>query len=300
MPQLDVLTTVLSHIDLTDSCQYLNNCMHPINVPNNIRVFLRERKASELGKAIHNRYMLVINLKTTAHIVINKEKSLLEPGHAFLIPPNTLHEYDNISQSDVNWLFISFHIDTSEDYHLLHNSAQALSESVIKDLEALLSLNVFDASENKKSNAASELQFSLRLKLILEQLNQSRYQQLLESGTDHTQEAETAGSLVKGACKYISTHIEKVISIEDIAQSLFVSPGHLRNEFQRHMGASLGKYVRYMKMNNACILLDTTELGLNEIAERCGYSSIFSFSRAFKKEKGTAPSTYRKMRQSYT
>jgi AraC-like DNA-binding protein len=48
-----------------------------------------------------------------------------------------------------------------------------------------------------------------------------------------------------------------------------------------------------MKMNHACRLMDTTELSLAEVASRCGYASIFSFSRAFKKEKGIPPSDYR-------
>ncbi len=43
----------------------------------------------------------------------------------------------------------------------------------------------------------------------------------------------------------------------------------------------------------ACRLLSRTEFAIDEIAERCGFGSIYAFSRAFKREVGTPPKRYR-------
>ena len=46
-------------------------------------------------------------------------------------------------------------------------------------------------------------------------------------------------------------------------------------------------------MTKACELLENTSLPIEHIAYSCGYSSTFSFSKAFRKVNGTSPSRYR-------
>ncbi|WP_374992061.1 helix-turn-helix domain-containing protein [Paenibacillus sp. LHD-38] len=54
------------------------------------------------------------------------------------------------------------------------------------------------------------------------------------------------------------------------------------------------KFVQQLRMNEAALLMKQTDYKLAEIAQSVGYPDLFSFSKAFKKQLGVSPNTYRK------
>jgi len=81
--------------------------------------------------------------------------------------------------------------------------------------------------------------------------------------------------------------------VREIAQSLGISPSHLRARFRASCGVSIGRHLRRLRLEQACGLLRLGPQRVSEIAELCGFSSIYSFSRAFRMAYGVAPLTYR-------
>ena len=69
----------------------------------------------------------------------------------------------------------------------------------------------------------------------------------------------------------------------------------LRLLFRKFTGHSLGRYLRIRRLTQATALLRSSALNIKEIAERCGYDSIASFCRAYKRESGFTPQEVRKM-----
>ncbi|HEX4917626.1 MAG TPA: AraC family transcriptional regulator ligand-binding domain-containing protein [Limnobacter sp.] len=81
-------------------------------------------------------------------------------------------------------------------------------------------------------------------------------------------------------------------SVDDVAQSLHVSPRTLKRKLQaegKHFTELLGEVVQ----RDACLLLETSRLTVDEIAARVGYQDRANFTRAFKKRVGKTPSEYR-------
>lgn len=264
-------------------------------LPYNIRVFLRQRMASQLGKALHNQHTLAVALRTAGGAIVNNQFLQMAPGSALLIFPREVHYYIDTEQEEVLWLFCGFLLDDNESYASLRDRPVMLCDKSMQELQAILHMAFCQSSPCDSKTLGMRL--SLRVKLLLEQLLDNRWQELPQSdNTASAQKAGTLSELVTSTCQYISSNVQKAISIEDIAAHLHVSPGHLRNEFRRRAGCSLGHYIRYLKMHNACTLINTTALSLAEIGERCGYSSIYAFSRAFKNETGISPSEYRNLK----
>jgi AraC family transcriptional regulator len=54
-----------------------------------------------------------------------------------------------------------------------------------------------------------------------------------------------------------------------------------------------GGLIRQQRLIAAKELLRRTDLSLQEIALKCGFSTAFSFSRSFRKQYGIPPSVYR-------
>ncbi|RMI28300.1 AraC family transcriptional regulator [Nocardia stercoris] len=81
-------------------------------------------------------------------------------------------------------------------------------------------------------------------------------------------------------------------------QSLADRSGLSRAAFARKFSAMVGEpplaYVTRWRLTTAARLLREEDLPVGVVAERAGYSSEFAFSKAFKREYGSAPGQYRR------
>jgi AraC-like DNA-binding protein len=95
--------------------------------------------------------------------------------------------------------------------------------------------------------------------------------------------------------RYVREHLSQSVTISDIAQELNYSVSHLRAVFRDRLGVSLGRYMRESRLAEAAQLLQTSDLNISAIGERCGFESLYAFSRAFRKAYGIPPRAYRQL-----
>ena len=84
-------------------------------------------------------------------------------------------------------------------------------------------------------------------------------------------------------------------NIKSIAARLQISESNLRLRFRRENGMTLGKFLQKQKMEGALYRLQFTRQTITEISMVCGYDSVVSFCRFFKKQTGMSPLKWRKM-----
>lgn len=299
------LVALAEKIAVSDGFHYRQTEPEQAQLPHSVRVFARRRPASLLGKALHNQHTMVVPLKNTAAAIVEREFLKLSPGKALLVFPRQVHYYMNQGAGDgsVFWLFCGFLMKDNARYASLRNTPVDLDENSAADVQALLRLTY---RPNYASDPEADRLVALRVAAILEQLlyrqkqTRERPEGLLtierrriSAGNTPTGGAATT-PLLREACRMLGERLDRPVELEEIAGLLHVSPGHLRNEFHRRIGCGFGQYARYLKMHQACMLLDTTDLPLADIGLRCGYGSIYAFSRAFKKNTGVAPGAYRR------
>ncbi|NBD26554.1 response regulator transcription factor [Paenibacillus glycinis] len=99
--------------------------------------------------------------------------------------------------------------------------------------------------------------------------------------------------LVDEVCGIIQKNYGQVISIEMLAELVFLSPNYLRAIFKDITGKTLLEYVTQIRMDNACIMLRDTNLRIHDIAKRVGYESPSYFGAVFFKRTGLTPNQYR-------
>lgn len=80
--------------------------------------------------------------------------------------------------------------------------------------------------------------------------------------------------------------------LEDMAETLHMSVRTLKRKLQTE-GRSFTDLLGEVIQRDACLLLETTRLTVDEIAQRVGYQDRANFTRAFKKLTGKTPSEYR-------
>jgi AraC-like DNA-binding protein len=80
--------------------------------------------------------------------------------------------------------------------------------------------------------------------------------------------------------------------LEDMAETLHMSVRTLKRKLQNE-GRSFTDLLGEVIQRDACLLLESTKLNVDEIAQRVGYQDRANFTRAFKKLTGKTPSEYR-------
>jgi LacI family transcriptional regulator len=83
------------------------------------------------------------------------------------------------------------------------------------------------------------------------------------------------------------------LRVSDVLRAVPVSRRVLERRFQAVLQRGLAAEIRRLHVDKAKQLLANSELPMQTIAERCGFSSQYQFSRAFRREVGRTPTAYR-------
>lgn len=85
-------------------------------------------------------------------------------------------------------------------------------------------------------------------------------------------------------------------SVESLANQAALSRSAFTERFLKLVGESPKTYLINWRMQKAKLTLETTDVGMYDIAESAGYSSEAAFSKAFKQFFDRTPGSYRKRR----
>lgn len=93
---------------------------------------------------------------------------------------------------------------------------------------------------------------------------------------------------------YLSMHFSENISMQEVADRVYLSKSHLSREFQKNMGIPFSEYLRKLRLNHVAYLLCHTQKTITDIAMSSGYSNINTMILNFHEKYGETPSSYRK------
>lgn len=96
---------------------------------------------------------------------------------------------------------------------------------------------------------------------------------------------------------YLNKHFTEIESMDAICEELKISKYYLSHVFKKYMGKPPMQYVTAKRIAYAKKLLQETDLSATEIGEMCGYKDHVLFFKAFKKQEGITPITFRKQTQ---
>lgn len=82
--------------------------------------------------------------------------------------------------------------------------------------------------------------------------------------------------------------------IKTLSKMVFLNEQKLKAGFSKQYHMTIGEYTNHIKMNMAANLLSTTDLSVEEIANKVGYNYSANFSKMFKKTFGKTPLKFRK------
>ena len=94
--------------------------------------------------------------------------------------------------------------------------------------------------------------------------------------------------------QYIDENLDKPLSVKNISKNVNVSKSVLYKNFHSRFNCTLSEYINSQRIERSTLLLLNTDLSIDEISQRVGFSNASYFSKTFKKQMGTSPLRYRK------
>jgi transcriptional regulator GlxA family with amidase domain len=103
--------------------------------------------------------------------------------------------------------------------------------------------------------------------------------------------------LVRRAMAYIQAHFSEVVTRDQIAEYVSVTPDHLSDCFHQEMGITPISYLNRYRIIQARKMLEEGGQNITQVALAVGFTDSAHFSRVFQREVGTSPSAYQRSRR---
>lgn len=237
----------------------------------------------------HNFYELYFLHSGSRNYIINNKVYDLEGGCFALIPPHVFHKtFGNNSHQRTlisfskQYLNMFFQEEISEKMlSCFHSPLIHLDESELKLADTYL---------KELLHTSAEYGYDKRPLVLASLLT------LLNS---HTIQSE--GHPISASCQllsqildYITQNFLEIETLDQLAQTFFISKFHLCRIFKKFTGLSVIQYINILKLQLACKLLTESNLSITEIGMECGFNSQIYFCKIFKNNYGISPSQYRR------
>lgn len=173
------------------------------------------------------------------------------------------------------------------------NKYNGSGEHLTEIYYALISAFVYFVHKNGRLLADYRLQDPLTLKGAgeMEYWAIRMLDRLQEEVT--TEQSESRHSLVTQIQQYVQLHLPDDVSLQAIADHVYLHPTHVSKVFKRETGETISEYLLRLRMEKAVYLLKDSRYKVYEVAGRLGYKNPTYFIKVFKEHFGVTPQEFR-------
>ena len=93
--------------------------------------------------------------------------------------------------------------------------------------------------------------------------------------------------------RHIVENYSRPTDVRELSELLGLSPVYCGALFRKVQGVTIAEYANQIRARRAAALLEEQDLSITEIAQLCGFSDVYYFSKTFKRVMGSSPSRYR-------
>jgi len=242
----------------------------------------------------HDYIELAVILSGKGKYNIKDEIYTVEEGDVIILNPQINHQSLLIDKSNPT---VEFFVGFSDVHfqNMLDNHLELKTGSPILHMEGELKRKIFKicmAMEAENAEMRPGTYFMMKAYLI--QLLTA----IVREQTDPVQihhccsfESVSKKYVVEQIINYFEEHYNEKISLDRIAENMYLSPFYISKIFKSETGDPPINYLIKVRLEKAKELLETGRIGsVQTVAEAVGYDDAYHFSKLFKKHFGVSPS----------
>ncbi len=237
------------------------------------------------GYAVRTRYSLYFVISGGGVLELDEKKHRISEGEFFLIPPQIRARIRQDKCRPWNYAWIDF---DGRNAQRLAASLFSAESPVYKPANPRLYVDFF-------AEMLDELYERKTLELIASAYLRRLFSMLLEENASaKADEVPGAEKTVDRALRYIhDNYAEKELSLQSVAEYLFLSPNYFSRIFKQSTGASFSEYLSDLRLQKACALFASdSPVSVSTAAYSTGYRDPLYFSKLFHKKFHVTPTEY--------
>ena len=250
-------------------------------------------KATDEVNALHEQWCDEITFVYSGEgeIIHNGLRLPVKRGQLHLCFKGDLHQVIPSKAAPLRFYCIGFTLNKDNPISTLfaeaHSRIEASHSAVLSDCNDLLSPfeTVLESLYERQQDEISQAVAVNALNYIIS----SACNRFLEKQCGDTSNIPTKDSLLFYIVSYLKNNVYNIDALKLLANDTGYSYSYLSHLFSDRMGQSLKGFFAALRMNAATELL--RKKSVTEVAEILGYSSIHSFTRAYKQLCGETPAT---------
>lgn len=220
-------------------------------------------------------YRLYHNRERGAAMELAGRRTSMVPSDLYLIPPNT--PFCSSNTRPVDHLYIHFH-------------AHAPYESIAPELFAFQLRGDLQSLTHELEHLLGAGRDTPRAPVLALALAHWALAQIPEDRLPSLRSDERVDAAIAAMTRALAAPP----SNPELAKLVGMSTNAFIRLFHAVTGRSPQAFLRTRRIDQTCVLLHTTRLSIDEIAERAGFGDRHHFSRVFKHERGLGPAEFRK------
>jgi AraC-like DNA-binding protein len=234
-----------------------------------------------------DQHILIYNTEGFGWAEVGDKKYYINPGDFFLVPAGESNRYaaDEKNPWSIYWI------------HFKGSSADAFVKSFFEKSNSYAGklpynqqrVDLFDQLYKRLERGYSDDNLSYVNMILWHFLSSFLFHDVFNENTVgyHTDDP------VNQSILYMQEKITSILSIQDLAAHVNISPSHYASIFKKKTGFSPIEYFNHLKAQRACQYLQFTSMRIKEIAYNLGMEDPYYFSRLFTKVMSISPKEYR-------
>ncbi|MDQ0874627.1 YesN/AraC family two-component response regulator [Paenibacillus sp. V4I3] len=244
-------------------------------------------------------------LQGTGQIVVNRKVYLIQPGTFLYLQPYQLHHIQVDVHPDAPYerTIIALEPSIFEHYfaafpqlndYFQHLWKNELEDQVLQQMDNMSFINqlfqhhhtVFSSYQHD----AKQQNFALLMLQVFQFLYAKGFGDPIENGLHPQRQLHYSEKIMN----WLEGHYSEEISLDKLAEHMHISKYYVSRIFKQETGSTLMEYILARRIKQACLLLNTSNKGIEQISIEVGMNNFPYFCQAFKKLVGTTPMKYRK------
>ena len=214
----------------------------------------------------------------------------IEAPAVLVVPPFAMHRTEGGAFKRVN-IYVSESLlgdFQKEVMTSLSLSFVPLTEEQARNLLAVLRLTIDHSMPEEKKREVDKAKLDFFLFALYHFAEDRLPQSVVRE--------EQASPLVIKAINYMNANYADPMTLDDLAERIYATKQTLNYHFKKDLGCTPMNYLLRLRLTKVKELLATSDRSIEEIADRCGFSSGNYLTLIFKQKEGISPTSYRKNR----
>lgn len=236
-----------------------------------------------------NQFVLIYCVNGAGRYAVRDKEYQVTENQYFILPANEPHWYE--SDKEHPWTIYWIHFKGTLAGSFMPDTLKPVDIKTDVSSRVSTRLSIFEEIFNTLKDGYSNVNLRYATSLFHYFLGSMTYLQQFRKSNNHAVDDE---NLVEVAIHYMKENMEKHLTLQTIADYIGYSPSHFSALFKKKTGHAPLAYFNLLRIQQACFLLDNTDMKVNQISYKIGIEDSYYFSRLFSKIMGMSPRDYRK------